>query len=563
MKEKRRNHRSHILREYKNRLKRTNRIFGNQKGQVTVMLSLLLTVILLFLLVCSEGVFLALSKSRLSRNMISAGESALADYNPFLWEQYHLFALDQTYEGRGEDALTEKLGVYLMEQADRQCQGVAGLYSFSLEGLSVEQPLLYCEDMEILKNQIREYMKYKTVQTGLEQLHSIWNQNTTREVDTAKNTVEQAKQREEEVNLQEEATDGKIGQQGKGMEKGEEQTAVTTQGKETQIEKREQDPREGLEQALRLGIVELVTGRKDISKESYCLKDLERDMGLAAVSEKKEASVSFSSADELLDRLSMADGMSGLGSSLSTEALAISYAGAHFSSLCPNSDTFLNGAADISMQCQYEYLIAGRDSDYANAKAVLNQLIALRFPLNYIYIIKQPGHVATAQGLAAELVGASLNPAAVEVIAYLLLACESYAESIMDVRDLVRGGRLPLQKTEESWHVSLTGLTSMLLEKENGQGQQEVKEDIKEGLCYEDYLALLLAAMPDKEQKYRRMLCVMDYEGKKQNSAFAISNMAAGFYLSMGVHLNSAFCGGAAGFGQNGYTFRLEKMFSY
>lgn len=211
------------------------------------------------------------------------------------------------------------------------------------------------------------------------------------------------------------------------------------------------------------------------------------------------------------------------------------------------------------MQCQYEYLIGGRDSDYANAKAVINRLVALRFPLNYIYVVKQPEHVAYAQSLAVELVGASLNPAAVEVVAYLLLACESYVEAILDVRVLMHGGRIPLKKTKESWKVSFAGIASMLLEKD-GEVQQTGPED---GLDYGEYLGLLLAAMPDKEQKYRRMLCIMDYEGRKQNAGFAMKNMTAGFYIRMELHLDSVFCGGAAGLVQDGYSLNYEKMFSY
>lgn len=511
------------------KIKRGNRILGNHKGQITVMLSLLLTVILLFLLVCSEGVFLALSKSRLSRNMITAGESVLADYNLFLWERYHLFALDKTYGGMGEDALTVKLQNCMLQQG-RECQGIAGLYSPSVKELVVKQPLSYCEDIEILKNQIREYMKYKTVQEGWEHLNSIWNQNTVKEVDAAARDTKAA-----------------------GQEAAESKTQLQ------QTQSKGQDPRDELKQALKIDIVELVTGRNDLSKESYGLKNLEQDMKVAKASEVKESPVSFSSADEILDRLSILDDMNQWGSELSTETLALSYTASHFLCLCPKDDTLSADMEDASMQCQYEYLIAGKDSDYANAKAIINRLAALRFPLNYIYVIKQPEQVASAQALAVELVGGSLNPAAVEVVAYLLLACESYAESILDVRDLVHGGNIPLEKTSESWHVSLTGLASALLE---GQGEEQ-QIGSEEGLSYQDYLALLLAVMPDKEQKYRRMICVMDYEGKKQNPDFAMTNMIAGFYLRMELHLNPVFCGGAGGLGQSGYTFNYEKMFSY
>lgn len=548
-----------IVTENKRKIYGENRISGNHKGQVTVMLSLLLAVILLFLLVCSEGVLLSLSKSRLSRDMVTAGESVLADYDSFLWERYHLFALDKTCGGMGEDALAVRFEDYFTKQGGVR-QGMAGLYSCSFEELSVEQPLLYCEDMEILKNQIREYMKYQTVRQGWEQLQSFWNEEMGEEVDAAKNDVVQAKQREAQAEAEQKAeSDIPRGNPAVSKTESMQQAAAATSDAHSESQENlAQDPREALQKTLKLGIVELVTGRTDISKESYGLNNLERDMKVTTSGER-EISTSFSSADEILERLSISENMSQWGSELRTEAMALSYAKLHFPSLCTDNNLSSNEKMDVYMQCQYEYLIAGKDSDYTNAKAVINRLVALRFPLNYIYVVKQPDHVARAQGLAVELVGASLNPAAVEVVAYLLLACESYAESILDVRSLVHGGRIPLKKTRESWQVSLAGIASMLSEN-NGEVRQTVCED---GLDYGEYLTLLLATMPDKEQKYRRMLCIMDYEGRKQNADFAMANMAAGFYLRMGLHMDSVFCGGVSGLVQGGYSLNYEKMFSY
>lgn len=548
-----------IVAENKRRIYGENTIWGNHKGQVTVMLSLLLTVILLFLLVCSEGVVLSLSKSRMSRDMVTAGESVLADYNPFLWEQYHLFAVDQTYGGMGEDAIAVKFEDYFMRQRGAS-KGIAGLYSCSFRQLSVEQPLLYCEDMEILKNQIREYMKYKAVQEGWEQLQSFWDEETVEEMDAAKNDVVLAKQRDAEERVEQNAKadaseDNITVSKTESMHQTDEVTSSVQSKAEGTLG---EDPRDTLHKALKLGIVELVTGRTDLSKESYGLSNLERDMKVAA-SDEKEISTSFSSADDILERLSISDNVSKWGSELGTESMALSYAALHFPSLCTDNDMLSAEGRTAFMQCQYEYLIGGRDSDYANAKAVINRLVALRFPLNYIYVVKQPEHVAYAQSLAVELVGASLNPAAVEVVAYLLLACESYVEAILDVRVLVHGGRIPLKKTKGSWKISFAGIASMLLEKD-GEVQKTGSED---GLNYGEYLGLLLAAMTDKEQKYRRMLCIMDYEGRKQNAGFSMKNMTAGFYIRMGLHLDSAFCGGAAGLVQDGYSLNYEKMFSY
>ena len=63
----------------------------------------------------------------------------------------------------------------------------------------------------------------------------------------------------------------------------------------------------------------------------------------------------------------------------------------------------------------------------------------------------------------------------------------AFAESLYDVRQIMRGGRIPLMKTAETWHYSLDGILGSLLD--DGMDDMECKE----GLSYEDYLRLLLA----------------------------------------------------------------------
>lgn len=85
------------------------------KGQITVMLSLLLTVVLLFLLTCSEGVRVYLGKGRAARKLVAAQEDVMADYNRFLWEEYHILGVDESYGTKDTDALQKRLEEYLLD----------------------------------------------------------------------------------------------------------------------------------------------------------------------------------------------------------------------------------------------------------------------------------------------------------------------------------------------------------------------------------------------------------------------------------------------------------------
>ena len=79
-------------------------------------------------------------------------------------------------------------------------------------------------------------------------------------------------------------------------------------------------------------------------------------------------------------------------------------------------------------------------------------------------------------------------PGLVKAIQTALLAAWAYGESLLDVRILLAGGKVPMVKTGESWRLSLERLgelTQVLGECDEGGG---------EGCSYEDYLWMLLAS---------------------------------------------------------------------
>ena len=102
---------------------------------------------------------------------------------------------------------------------------------------------------------------------------------------------------------------------------------------------------------------------------------------------------------------------------------------------------------------------------------------------------------ALALGIAS---GFLVPPAAVIIEAALLL-CWSFAESILDVRELFHGGKVPLMKNAATWQLSLENLPNLL---ENLDSQRRNDEN---GMSYEDYLQVLLLARSKKEKLDRGM----------------------------------------------------------
>lgn len=136
---------------------------------------------------------------------------------------------------------------------------------------------------------------------------------------------------------------------------------------------------------------------------------------------------------------------------------------------------------------EVEYLLAGKYSDRENLNAVLKRLLMLRFVPNYAYLQQDAAKQAEAQSLALTLCSLIMLPMASEAVAQALLLAWAFGESIMDLRSLMKGGKVPLLKSTDTWQLSLAGLMTLGTEDDHGEGM-----DAEEGMDYKDYLRGLL-----------------------------------------------------------------------
>jgi hypothetical protein len=86
------------------------------------------------------------------------------------------------------------------------------------------------------------------------------------------------------------------------------------------------------------------------------------------------------------------------------------------------------------------------------------------------------------------------------VIETALIAAWAYAESILDLRQLFAGGRVPVVKTSQNWQISLQNLHKLL------SGLDTYRKNDQSGLSYQDYLHVLLL----KESKTELLTGGMD-----------------------------------------------------
>lgn len=164
----------------------------------------------------------------------------------------------------------------------------------------------------------------------------------------------------------------------------------------------------------------------------------------------------------------------------------------HFQSVVDNSGNVID--------YELEYLIAGKESDRSNLRAVVNQLILLRFVPNYAYLQKSPQRRAEAEAMALTLSSLLAVPAITEAVAQGILLAWAYGEAIVDVRALLKGSKVPLVKDDMSWQLSLSGLLKLGETEQVNDGA-----DVKDGLEYKEYLRILLYLQKQEEVVIRTL----------------------------------------------------------
>lgn len=145
-----------------------------------------------------------------------------------------------------------------------------------------------------------------------------------------------------------------------------------------------------------------------------------------------------------------------------------------------------------------EYLIGKSSRDKENLISVISRILAIREAANFVSLLSDSVKVQQARLLALSIGGISLNPLVLEVIEIAILTAWAMAESIVDVRGLLKGKRIPLMKSSDTWRLKLDDITLV------NETFITAKES-KYGLCYMDYLGLLLLFEDDLSLAMRTM----------------------------------------------------------
>lgn len=209
-----------------------------------------------------------------------------------------------------------------------------------------------------------------------------------------------------------------------------------------------------------------------------------------AVISEKEADVSVFTSNRNLQKGigSLGGRESGTSDKLFLQAYAMNKLGTYREPGNP-------GALDY----QVEYIVGGKGSDRENLKKTVNRMLLLREAANAAYLYTDPEKRAQSGALAASLCTALLIPEGAFVVEKLLLLGWAYGESLLDVRQLMAGGKVPLVKNSASWQLALSDIGQIFSLLQDGQAKNT------SGLDYNDYLQILLFTSSRNNLTFRCM----------------------------------------------------------
>lgn len=437
------------------------------KGSITIYLALTLSICLGLIGSILEGARASGLQSQLRLAADSALDSLFAGYDGDLFAQYGILALNQAESERAiADHLAEYLSYELHPVKDQLLAG-GTFYREDVESVNLDEVhMLTAQGGRLFKQEVLEYMKYAGIGDLLEEVGQ--QLQLLQQGETANENTSDKKWEVDHTdwNMYVPPEEAKEGSDDEG----------NRYDKERYEEEMEQSIVAQVDALRGGGFLQLVLPSE------------------AVLSDAKLTKKGMPSTDKSVDTLPKRSGVEEFAERL----LYNEYVLSHFTS-------FVSAKKNYGMQYEVEYILYGKESDVENLKAFVNQFMWVREGLNILHILSSSEKMAELSALAATLVGWTFIPPLVTLVKYLLVAAWAYAESIMDARALLGGGKVPLIKDKSNWTLSLSGIGKLM----EGGGTEEIKSDGK-GLDYQAYLRLFLVLQDETDKYYQTMDMIQD-----------------------------------------------------
>ena len=461
-------------------------VIFEEKGQITVFLSLLLIVLIGFSFVVVEGIS-SYSASALGEDAVkNAGENVLANYDRELFNKYHIFFLDPREKN------------YILSDGkadmDQYFSGNSFFNVFCNSLKMTEEVTAVEEDGLYLKHEIREWMKYRQEEKVKDTLKQLIN-------NVKKNNADRKEYQNE----------------------AEEETVSQEVQKERTTWK---EIKEALQLLTKTGILFYVSdhpeqlSRKSIPEENLPSRAKKREQEEHKV---EEFLFSGSGLKGIKSMLSVDFSINTNSTLWTKENYIVPYIEECFLDYSEEGREGKEGREeknDVQEQVlayEKEYLIKGQPSDLDNLKRVANDILLLRFINNYIFTGRDAEIQSQVNLMASALTGVVGIPQTAKAVQMMLRAVLSYGESLLELHTLFEGGEISLTKDRGNWNLELKTMVKQLKEK------KAVKKG-KHNISYKDYLKVLLFMKGNSTILCYRMMDIMQENTACKEAGFLMEN---------------------------------------
>lgn len=403
-------------------------------------------------------------------------ESVCAEYQPKLWENYHLLGLDGAYGGT-EFSIDHVTGVLSARIATNLTLSGDGSRIMGLEhekSTPKAYQLLTDGEGDVFLHQVSEYMRENLPAEMIQILYDRYQENkSVEDSQQVESSVEDAQTAIEEAKSQMENAEGTGSDTGtseaSGAGSGTDTSGAAGAGSEAAPAEVEENPLElvlSLKQNALLGMV-----TDDVSSLSTAQIDISDSIEKRTC---QKGTLSKKPTVNLYDKV-----------------LVLEYMNQYFSNYLSPSDGH-------ALSYEMEYVLCGKESDKDNLEAVVGRLLLMREAANVTYILSDSQKRAEAAALAGTLAGFTGNPAIIKVVEIGIVAAWAYIESILDIRALLAGDKIALMKNSSQWVTQLGSFSAAMADGAKAK-------NCENGLGYLDYLKGFLFTMQKQKLAYRMM----------------------------------------------------------
>lgn len=582
---------------YKQKCKKD--LLANNKGETTVFLCLVVSVLLTLVLCSLEFIRIQTAKSKVDEASSGAIYDAMADYYAPLFDRYHLVFLDKTYGGKGEATMEYNIGQYMDYTLGNNhlISPISGFHQFdSCQVAVTNEDTILDSNMLALKEQIVEWEKYQVVNHVVD----IFNSDSKESQSETGTETSGEETGDEETGGDE--TDGEINSNT--------DLATKNESANSSLSDRDKSTNANFLDGIDLSSI------SDTSKLSGALsfkslieqcipKDMEVEREVIDLStcpskgEHEDTKIyNFNiSDDDKTYKNSKPYSKSTYDSTISSldisYAAAIDYIVSNFSNATNYNTDFSN--YDKVFNFEIEYLLVGKDNDYDNLETVIKRIMVMRYATNIYYLGTSKDRMREAEALAKILSVLLKSPQLAKTLKYVVVALWAYGESVHDMQELLEGSKVPLIKNDSNMYYSLDNLGQVLVDSCKIQGSNDtlsiedgstnVKQesnidelnstkrvntsdsddtgdDSDEGfkISYETYLVIFLALESQKDSIYVKMLDLIELNLKVEDERFEAENLIYGMEVDIETKLKPLYMYKGT---DSMYDINVHKKFVY